>query len=61
MRTAALLSRVFLQIEEVTHIDMPRLDIDRDRPLTCTELIDCNRHIIGNLQKRYELSNAISL
>ena len=54
MRPSTLLPGVLLEIEEITHINMPRFDVDSDRPFSGTKLINSNGNIIGDLQKRHD-------
>src|SRR5579875_1082656 len=61
MRAAAIVSRVFSQLEELFNIDMPGLKVSTNRTLSLTALIYGNGRIIGYFQERHDtLRDAVS-
>ena len=58
MRAAALVAGVLAQIQEFFDVQVPGFQIRADSALAFATLVDCNRCVVDDLQKR---NNALAL
>ena len=52
VRATALFAGVFLEVEEIDDVHVPRFEVDGDGAFARTELIDGDGDVVGDLQER---------